>query len=76
MNEQRQQGTTASKRWARHRPKLVVEITLEELPLLRVEADSAEDEARLFGWARCPSSRQRILEALDNAFNEDGRWAA
>jgi hypothetical protein len=55
----------------RYAPRLVVDATLEELPLVRIEADSFEDELRLRSWLRRTSVRRRLLDVLDDLLERE-----
>jgi hypothetical protein len=46
-------------------PRLVVELPLEGLPVVRVVAETAEDEARLMWWLYVERRAQEILAAAD-----------
>jgi hypothetical protein len=54
----------------RLRPQLEIYLELEEIPRLRLIADSAEDEARLISWLGRPATRRRIADAIADAIGE------
>lgn len=59
----------------RRPPVLLVHIELEELPVVRLFCDTAEDEARLRSWLGRPPARRRLLDALEDVLNELAREA-
>jgi hypothetical protein len=48
----------------RQPPRAVLELPLEGLPRLRIEAESYEDERRLVAWLGSASARRLIADAL------------
>jgi hypothetical protein len=51
-------------------PQLVVIVELEELPQLRIVADTFEDEMRLRHWLAQHATRRRLQEALLDALEQ------
>ncbi len=57
----------------REPPRLVIEVPLEGVPLVRLHAETWEDEGRLLAWAR---ARPRVVELLGDALAAIEREAA
>jgi hypothetical protein len=51
-------------------PQLVIVVELEELPRLRLVANSYEDEWRLRSWLACRATRRGLVDALLDAFED------
>jgi hypothetical protein len=51
------------------RSRLVVELELEEFPVVRLVADSDQDAARLTRWLERPLVRIRLVEAIHDAID-------
>lgn len=60
------EGTTGRRRV----PELHLVVALEELPVVRVVADSLEDELRLRRWLRSQAARRRLFDALLDGLDE------
>jgi hypothetical protein len=52
------------------RPRLELVLELEELPHVRLFAETHEDELRLRRWLSHPASRQRLRDAVADALDE------
>lgn len=54
----------------RRAPELQLAIALEELPVIRLVADTYEDEVRLRRWLASPAARRRLLDAMLDGLDE------
>ena len=54
----------------RRAPGLHLEVALEELPVIRLVAESLEDEVRLRRWLASPAARRRLFNAMLDGLNE------
>jgi hypothetical protein len=54
----------------RRAPELHLAVALEELPVIRLVAETHEDEVRLRRWLARPAARRRLFDALLDGLNE------
>jgi hypothetical protein len=54
----------------RRTPRLVIVVELEELPVVRIDADSAEDQARIVEWGSRSNTARRLGEAVADVLDE------
>lgn len=54
----------------RSAPRLLVDLTLEELPRVSVDADTFEEQVRVIAWATHPATIQRLRDALADTLDE------
>lgn len=57
-------------------PELNIVLAFEESPVVRLVADTAEDEQRLRAWASHPRTRVRLTVAIFDALELVAREAA
>lgn len=67
LSSDRLQSSSGPGYWA---PRLVVTYELEELPIVSVAAETAEDEARLVAWLGRAGTRERLQECVDDMLAE------
>ena len=64
-------GRCASRRYSTvSPPRLTVVVELEELPVISIDAASAEDEARLVAWLGRAGARQRLQQRIEDVLDE------
>jgi hypothetical protein len=51
------------------RPRLIVVVELEELPIVRIDAETFEDEQRLRAWLENDAVQIRVLDTVADALD-------